>query len=223
MVVAEQHYIAEDVAEAEPAPAYTTSEELSIEQQLIEATTAATEYKKRAETAEAALVANAAELRRNQESIATLRAARWSALPIATAAAEEATAAASLVSQRLQLETGLLAHELLTTEHALQDASTAALALGSKAEEYLQLLAAAAEPAAATPTAAPAPASRRRQVLQEARQVRQEAKQAYGPGPASFLPAAGHPPPPAAKSRRAPASGSASSIGGPLGSRLSSR
>jgi len=119
----------------------------SLSEELAAARAEAAHWRERAEAAESRLADRASELRRHQECIATLRAARWSSLPIAAAAAEEATASATASAQcwrrRLEWEADLLAGELLTTEHSLQDASAAAFALGLKAEEYLTLLASA--------------------------------------------------------------------------------
>ena len=145
-------------------------------------------WRARAEAAETELAARETELRRAQECIATLRAARWSTLPVAAALADEA-------SSRVRVESRLLSSELHHTESALQDASATAFALGSKAEEYLQRLAIcssdnvaaaapappkppAAAPVPTAPPAAPHAAPRRRQVLQEA------TTQAYGVAPA---------------------------------------
>jgi hypothetical protein len=115
-------------------------------------------WKQRAFTAEAQLETNNSEVRRHQECIATLRAARWSSLPIAAAAATEATATHLSEHARQLCELSILSGELLHTEQSLQDASLAAMQLGVKAEEYLQMLA-----AVATTSAFVAPASRRSQ------------------------------------------------------------
>ena len=119
-------------------------------------------WKQRAFAAEAQLETNNSEVRRHQECIATLRAARWSSLPIAAAAAAEAAteATATHISEhaRQHCELSILAGELFHTEQSLQDASLAAMHLGVKAEEYLQMLA-----AVATTSASVAPASRRSQ------------------------------------------------------------
>jgi hypothetical protein len=119
-------------------------------------------WKQRAFTAEAQLETNNSEVRRHQECIATLRAARWSSLPIAAAAAAEAAteATATHLSEhaRQLCELSILSGELLHTEQSLQDASLAAMQLSVKAEEYLQMLA-----AVATTSAFVAPASRRSQ------------------------------------------------------------
>lgn len=114
-------------------------------------------WKQRAFTAEAQLKTNNSEVRRHQECIATLRAARWSSLPIA-AAATEATATHLSEHARQLCELSILSGELLHTEQSLQDASLAAMQLSVKAEEYLQMLA-----AVATTSAFVAPASRRSQ------------------------------------------------------------
>ena len=101
-------------------------------------------WKQRAFAAEAQLETNNSEVRRHQECIATLRAARWSSLPIAAAAAAEAAteATATHISEhaRQHCELSILAGELFHTEQSLQDASLAAMHLGVKAEEYLQML-----------------------------------------------------------------------------------
>ena len=115
-------------------------------------------WKQRAFTAEAQLETNNSEVRRHQECIATLRAARWSSLPIAAAAATEATATHLSEHARQLCELSILSGELLHTEQSLQDASLAAMQLSVKAEEYLQMLA-----AVATTSASVAPASRRSQ------------------------------------------------------------
>jgi hypothetical protein len=79
------------------------------------------------------------ELRQAEECIATLRAARWKPID------SDGTDATELIVQRTreEAERELLQRELNATEHALQDASSAACALGAKAEALLHRLAAA--------------------------------------------------------------------------------
>jgi chromosome segregation ATPase len=115
----------------------------------------AAEWKKRAEAAQAHSASVEKDLERAHECVQTLRDARWKtqearkqALAARAQRDFEADHEAALDAahtekaraERASSEASLLAKELECTEHALQHASAAAMALGTKAEELLRRL-----------------------------------------------------------------------------------